>query len=225
MVEGQQYAMPSAGCQSVPAGPCAVDGDAQRDHAAVPGDLDAVDQQTDQVQARQVGGQQLSQSVLGAATSGGDRHLNFHGDRDNLAFGRRTGCSGVTPRVTPAPGATRGCRSKRQTCWSEARPEGFEPPTRGLEARRESSVQLLSLRWCCSGPWSLVPSVRLCACGPCVLLSFSVNTPVSLDVAPDVVAGAHHLDWPSPLQGDPSPSGGRSWPKRASGSGCTDLDT
>jgi hypothetical protein len=37
----------------------AVQGDAQRDHAGVLGHADAVDQQRDQVQAGQVGGQQL----------------------------------------------------------------------------------------------------------------------------------------------------------------------
>jgi hypothetical protein len=43
----------------------AVDGDPQRDHTAVVGHADAVDQQRHQVQAGQVGGEQLRQGVLG----------------------------------------------------------------------------------------------------------------------------------------------------------------
>jgi len=43
----------------------AVDGDAERDHAAVLGHPDAVDQQRDQVQRRQVSGEQLGQGMLG----------------------------------------------------------------------------------------------------------------------------------------------------------------
>jgi hypothetical protein len=54
----------------------AVDGDAQRDHAGVLSHPDAVEQQRDQVQAGQVGGQQLRQGVLGGGhEAAGDRRL------------------------------------------------------------------------------------------------------------------------------------------------------
>jgi len=77
------------------------------------------------------------------------------------------------------------------------RPEGFEPPTRGLEARRDSSVQSPLVRGCCSDPQRLVlsacPAVALwSACSPLVLRQelrqrpsrMAVTTSVSLAMAP-----------------------------------------
>ncbi len=84
----------------------------------------------------------------------------------------------VRPGIVTLPVTESADRRLNTSDQIRAPSRGILTPTRGLEARRASSVRSPLIRRCCSQPQSPLPSVRLYACGPPIALSYSVKNSV-----------------------------------------------